>query len=470
MGNVLAIILALTSVRGDFGGRELHFESCRVSAVPFNRVWCGKQRTKDQTKIAWFTNFDVTEPGTLRLQVAPGEHRIRPLSQEKSVRRTGDTLEIAIGGPGQFVVETGGTEIQVFANPPFRPQDAPDEIRFGPGVHEAGVIEPRSGQTVRIDEGAVVYGSILVHHAENVRVIGRGILDSSRMERADHGCEAFRRAVAAGMSPDQYGAEMAVNSFTCYASTNVTVEGVTFRDSPRWTVIVRNGSKGVSLDNVKLVGMWRYNSDGVDFCASEDCSIRNSYIRTFDDCIVARAPYLDKETTDCRNILAENCVLWCDWGKNLEVWSGHIPGTIENVVFRKCSLVNISWMACDVTTRYGSPRTRVRNVTVEDLDIDVPVPPACERIQASDGMTYPGGLQEKPILLTVDCGPVGQNTGNQGIRENVGTENVSVRYEDLAFRRFRVHGDGCSSFACDVQLETKPHYLATNVTTEEIGR
>lgn len=382
-----------------WNGHDVALHECRVSAVPFNRIWTGKQRTMDQTKIAWFANFDVERSGMLEVCVAPGNFRIRPLSRAGSVRRDGDVLKIAVEGPEQFVVETGGTEIQVFANPVFRREARNGDIHFGPGEHDAGVIEPKSGQTVVIDDGALVYGSILIHHAENVKVMGRGILDSSRIARADHSSEQFRRAVDVGMSPDQYGAEMAVNCLTCYASTNVAIEGITFRDSPRWTLIVRNASRNVVVDNIKMVGMWRYNSDGVDFCASENCSIKNSYIRTFDDCIVTRAPYLDKETTPCRNIVAENCVLWCDWGKNLEIWNGHIQCLVENVAYRNCRLVNISWMACDVTTRYGSPSTRLRNVTMEDLEIDVPVRPMRERTQKSDDATYPGGVQERPIQI-----------------------------------------------------------------------
>ena len=42
--------------------------------------------------------------------------------------------------------------------------------------------------------------------------------------------------------------------FTALASTNVTVEGVVMRDSCRWTMLVRNGSEGITFDNVKVIG------------------------------------------------------------------------------------------------------------------------------------------------------------------------------------------------------------------------
>ncbi len=471
----LAVALSGAGALGDecpfsvrWNGSDLALQPARISAVPFNRVWSGRQRSVSQTKIAYFVPFPVASPGVLEVGIRGDNYHVLPLTFAKHVTRTGNVLKVSVDGPRQFVIEADGTALHLFADPPFVHKPVPNEIYFGPGVHEAGVIEPKSGQTVCLDAGAVVYGNILVHHVENVKIVGRGILDTSRLIRADHESEAFRRAVAAGMSPDQYGAEMAVNPLTIYASTNVTVEGIVFRDSPRWTVIVRNGSKNISVDNIKIIGMWRYNSDGINFCASEDCSIRRSFIRTFDDCIVARGPYLDKETQDCRRILAEDCVLWCDWGKNLEVWAGHIPGTIADVVYRRCQLVNVSWMACDVTTRYGSPATRIKNVTVEDLEINYAKTPIAERIQKTDDDVYGGVPQERQCLVRVDCGPVGRNTGNQGIEEGVGTENISVRYDNLVFRRFTVLGDAYRDLTYTILTETKPHYRATNVVVEDV--
>lgn len=37
-----------------------------------------------------------------------------------------------------------------------------------------------------------------------------------------------------------------------------------------------------SFTNVKLVGLWRYNADGIDICNSQDVVIRNSFVRAFD--------------------------------------------------------------------------------------------------------------------------------------------------------------------------------------------
>ena len=57
---------------------------------------------------------------------------------------------------------------------------------FGPGEHDVGRIVPKSGQTIYIDSGAVVYGEIFAWDVENVTIAGRGILDHSKMQPGEN--------------------------------------------------------------------------------------------------------------------------------------------------------------------------------------------------------------------------------------------------------------------------------------------
>ena len=53
---------------------------------------------------------------------------------------------------------------------------AAGNIDFGPGIHEAGVVAPKSGQTVNVDAGAVVRGVVVVSNARDVVVRGQGVI------------------------------------------------------------------------------------------------------------------------------------------------------------------------------------------------------------------------------------------------------------------------------------------------------
>ena len=48
------------------------------------------------------------------------------------------------------------------------------------------------------------------------------------------------------------------------------------------------GSRDLEISDVKLIGFWRYNSDGIDMCNTQDVTIRDSFIRSFDDSMVLK--------------------------------------------------------------------------------------------------------------------------------------------------------------------------------------
>lgn len=466
---LIAACVSVASVASAFevtwNGRPVAVHPARVSACPLNQVWAGYQRPVEQTKMASFVTFDLSDPG--ELAVTPGESEdagvpiLLPLSWKPAVRRDGRTLFVRVEKPRQFALAFGseGTVLHVFANPPFVAPTGANVRRFGPGEHHVGVIAPKSGETIVIDEGAVVFGSIFVAHAKDVRICGRGIVDGSFLDRADRSCAVHRAACAAGFPAGFYGAEMAVTDFTCAWSTNVTVEGVTFRDPPRWTMIVRAQSRNVTIDNVKIVGCWRYNSDGINVCASEDVTIRNSFVRSFDDCIIARGAYLDCGTGPTRNVTVENCVLWCDWGKNLEVWAGHRPCLIENVVYHDIALVQTSGTPCDVTTWFASPDTRIRNVRMENVEVDYPWPVARGRLQRSrEDVAYRAIPLASQNLIAVNVASYGRYLGNQHHEPAKDLSGFRVRYENLAFRNFRIVGNP-PKLKASVDATTTPHTI-----------
>ena len=462
----VALALALTRARAfeaSFEGRPLAVHPARVSAFPMNQVWAGYQRPVEQTRAASFVSFDMSSPGELSIVPSPGEDLgdpvVLPLSWRPATRREGRALKIALDSPRQFTVSFGekGPVLHVFANPPFDEPHAADEIVFGPGEHHVGVIAPRSGQTVRIEEGAVVYGAILVAHARDVSITGRGIIDCSFLDRADRSSAVHAAALRAGLPDGFYGADMAVTAFTCAWSTNVAVRGVVFRDPPRWTMIVRAQSRDVSIENVKIVGCWRYNSDGINVCASENVAIRDSFLRTFDDCIIARGAYLDCGEGPTRNVVAERCVLWCDWGKCLEVWAGHKPCLIENVVFRDIACIAMDGVACDVTTWFASPSTRIRNVTMEDIEVDFAYPRFKPHFQKSrEDASFRCAPRDRAALVSVDVQRYGRYLGNQHHEPAADLSGFHVEYDDLAFRRFKVYG-AAPRLTGRVDATTSPH-------------
>lgn len=465
-----------------WNGRALRVHAARVSAFPFNRVWNGVQRPLGQTEEAAFVSFDMDGPGELEIAApsgppeaggrpaAGGMPAVLPLSFSPEMRLAPDgALRVALGAPRPFTLlfGDGRPALHVFANPPFdspcgrRRGGAaarPSVRRFGPGGHDVGVVVAKSGETIVLEEGAVVYGAILVANARDVRICGRGIVDGSRLARADRGSAAFRAAVEAGLPPSFYGAEMAVNGLTVFASERVRIEGVVVRDPPRWAVVVRGGCRDVEIENVKIVGCWRYNSDGIDVCASERVRVRDCFVRSFDDCLVARGDYLERDVPVTRDVSFERCTLWCDWGKCMEVWAGHRPCRIEGIRFRDVAAVHPSGTVCDVTTWFASSDTLVRDVAFEDVEIDFAGPLWKERL---DDGTSPFSFEPRDgqEIAAAEVIRYGRYLGNQQFEPATDLSGFRVRYEDIAFRRFRALGD-VPRLSARFDSSTPPHSLS----------
>ena len=429
------------SYEASLDGEALPLEAARISALPFNRVWPGHQRSLDQTRSAKFVQIDLDGAKELTLAFAdrlPETARILPMSRTGSVVRTEKTISIALSAPEQFIVDFGkeSEPLHVFVNAPWKYEPREGDIYFGPGEHEAGVIAPKSGQRVVFDRGAVVYGALFAYKADDIEIVGRGILDSSRMGRQDAAAREFRKSLGL----PEFDTEYACGAFTVYGCRNVKMEGFVIRDTPFWSLIVRNGCRNVDIRNVKVIGQWRYNSDGFDICASEDVTIRDCFLRTFDDCVVARGPYLDGETTPVRNMLVENCNLWCDWGKNMEVWAGHLPALIENVTYRGNRLLSVAHIPADVTTWYGSTNTVIRNVTFEDIELDLLPDRAREVLQRADDQVFVAEPWPSQVLFEITVQPPAKNLDNQQQSREGDFSAYRARYEGILLKDFRVYG------------------------------
>ncbi len=423
-------------------GKELTVYSATVSAMPYNMVWPGHQRPKAQTEEAYFVYFDMTEPVTLKIDAEGCEIEsvdIRPLQFDIPCKREGNTLTVTINKPMNFSVEVNGYHhaLHVFANP--KDDFVPDEntIYFGPGVHEAGIISPKAGQTVYIAEGAVVYGGIYIFKQDNVTVRGRGILDTSKILRGqeyDDDHEVRRTLRAFGLSEWD---TTRMSCFTAFNCNNIKVEGIIFRDAPSWTFTTRNDCNNVVVDNVKLIGMWRYNSDGIDFCTTNHAVLKNSFIRTFDDCVVVRAPQMDGERglKGCEDIQVYNNVLWCDWGKNIEIWNGKNDSLIKNITFRDNYCIHTTYYAISIDTWYGSEHIDVEDVTYENIYIDTDTEPMYPVYQEDLNAPYPKKSGDNPThAVYLGATKLGRDIGNQMCDPDFDISQFKVKYKNIRFK------------------------------------
>lgn len=111
--------------------------------------------------------------------------RIRPLSYGIEPVVKGNTLTFKLDQPRNLSVEVNDDifhNLHLFANPIIKnipDRNDQDVIFFGPGIHEFenDKFQVPSNKTVYIDGGAILRGQLLIHNAQNVKVMGSGMVE-----------------------------------------------------------------------------------------------------------------------------------------------------------------------------------------------------------------------------------------------------------------------------------------------------
>ena len=385
--------------------------ACRVSAEPFNQVWPGYQRPLDQTELAGFAYWDMDGPASVevRSQRPVETVVVRPSALGIEPRVEGDRITFELDRPRHLVVEVNGPHhaLHLFASPPEAEAPAPDAegVRyFGPGVHRPGRITLASNETVYIAAGAVVYGSIHATGARNIAVRGRGIIDQAPFERGQGGG--------------------AIRFTDC---SDVAIEGVVMRDPDVWCCSLFGCSDALIAD-VKLVGLWRYNADGIDICNSRDVTVRDCFVRSYDDAIVLKGLEFGQNSLDDRpvtNVQVSRCTIWCDWGRALEIGAETCAPEFADITFEDCDIVRTTHIAMDI--QHGD-RALVRNVRFADIRVEMEAPNPRPQMQQSPEDRYsPPGDDYLPALFVIVI---------RGTNYSKDDERGSVR--DVVFRDIAV--------------------------------
>ena len=398
------------------GGVEVPVYACRVSAVPFNQVWSGYQRPLDQTETAGFAYWDMRGPVNIEIRCkrAAGSVLVRPQSLGIRAVIAGKSIGFTLKRPHPIVVEIDGPHnaLHLFASPPEQAVPKPDtpNVRyFGPGVHRPGNIELHNNLTVYISGGAVVYGCISGQGFSNVRICGRGILDGSQFKRGESGG--------------------AVQLRDC---SDIVIDGIVMRDPDAWCCCLF-GCRQVTIQNIKLIGLWRYNSDGMDICNSENVTVRDCFVRSYDDCLVVKG--LKQEglkqgdnsyhERPARNIHFSGCVLWNDWAHAASLGAETSAPEISGIVFEDCDVIHNTHVAFVI--QHGD-RAAVRDICFQDIRVEVDKNNPRPRMQTKPGETYsPGAPNYYPKLLFVTIQKnIWTRDDHCGTIRNVLLKNISV--------------------------------------------
>jgi hypothetical protein len=160
--------------------------------------------------------------------------------------------------------------------------------------------------------------------------------------------------------PDQYG--KLVLLLRC---TDVRIVGVSFLDSPSWTMhpvqCERLVIDGITIRTSLRDGVW---ADGIDPDGCKDVRIANSTIETGDDALVFYSMDWFGPAKPCENITVTNCRL-SSASSAVKFCDGNIAG-VRNVTIDNCVITNSNRGIAFMTFDGGA----VENVVLSNLTIE----------------------------------------------------------------------------------------------------
>jgi hypothetical protein len=281
---------------------------------------------------------------------------VRPLSLGIKPSFHSNEVHFSIGKPCQISVELNRdptvSPLFLFANPPetkFPKLGDPDVIYFKPNkVHEAGIICVESGQTVYIDEGAIVEGRIYADNAENIRIAGRGILDGTRVNE-------WR---------DEKKWERLLHLQNC---RKIEIEGITIVNSQTWQIVPINCDQ-VNIHNVKIASD-NGSDDGVDIVRSKNVNVDQCFIRSKDDCVAIKAAWDYPAENGVEKVKVSRSVFWnALWGNGLEIGFELRANKLSDIVFEDCDIIHVERGA--VFSIHNSDFATVENVRYENMRVE----------------------------------------------------------------------------------------------------
>jgi hypothetical protein len=297
-------------------------------------------------------NFECSGAQTITIKASENitKYAIKPKSAGTVGKVNGRELTFTINGPQKLYVEINELpHLAIFANPlEVKTAKKGDEgvVYYEPGFHNIGQIDLKSNQTIYIAAGAVVKANIRGTNVENVKILGRGMLNGN---------------------------------VRISLSKNIEVDGIFMRSTNGWANTLTECRHSV-YNNVKIFTyrtVW--GIDGIDPVSCKDFLINDCFIRTRDDCIAIKS-----SAGNARNPVKDINTDSITITNNLLVGWEHADGVTLGFELQGGVVQNILVKNCDILRARGQGRTgghaafgivcdgpsMVKNIRFEDIRVE----------------------------------------------------------------------------------------------------
>lgn len=286
------------------------------------------------------TSMDVVVRcnGHRSVKILPTSAGIEGTSDGNEVRFTVDTFPIKLS------VKFDGSDsksVQLF----LYPYDNTDVtaldshvIYFAAGEYTVSTeMHLGNNQTLYLDDGAILHARISTENANNVKIMGKGIIDT-------------------------YPFEVEVNMLTFKNCQNVTLKDFTLVGPRKWMVKMED-CDDVLVSTMNIMGT-EMNSDGVDIVGCQNLTVEKCYLRNNDDCITVKS-----FGRDVKNIKIIGNVFFNDvYGNAMEIGYETRAESISDILFENNDVIQM--LGGSVFSIHLGDRANVSNVTYRNIRVE----------------------------------------------------------------------------------------------------
>lgn len=368
--------------------------------VNHNRKWVSNYLPPlSRTPVTYFdfegrADIEITVPDREleKVTISPSSYGITPKVDKKN-----HTVSFSITEPDTYTVlfnDSPERAVHIFANaietevPDFTDENV---IYIGPGEWDIDAISLESGQTLYLAGGAVVHGVVNANFAEDVMVMGRGIIDGSKLE-SWKGTSAF----------------IPLKFDNC---KNVTIKDVIVLNSNAW-VCQGYETENARIDGIKIISA-RPNGDGITLQSCRNVEVENCFVRSWDDSLVVK-----NYNGNTEGIHFSNMQLWTDLAQSMEVGYETNKGQKPDA-----SITDVSFTDICVLHNYHKPV-----ISVHNADDAIVSGITFRNITVEDAQMGSGDGDEMPYLIDLNIAQNGSwsTTKERGSIQNITIDGVRV--------------------------------------------
>lgn len=318
-----------------------------------------------------------------------------------------------------------------------KPADA--NIVFEKGkIYNIEDIELKTGDCVYVEEGAILLGSFHAEHADDLKIVGNGIINGSCWHPADRNSRG--------------------NMIRIRYCKNLLLKGITVVDGPNWHV-VPNFCENVVIDDINVMSTV-VAGDGIDVSGSHDVVVKNCFIRASDDCLCIKSGRIFNAEDGYDGIVYNvhmygNVCFNADPGNGIEIGYEAL-GDVHDVVFEDCDVIhsqyegNMGGAALSIHQANSGHIYNItfRNIRVEQVEqklFDLKTLDCKYSLEKGKGMIE--DIYFEDITYLNGDAPMSIIRGFQGSPEHRGEPERETRLRNIHFKNINILGKHCENLS-----------------------